>query len=283
MAPRLVCDACPSGRADAAVTVSHVIIAEDAEAAPPAARRAIIRRPGTVRRASPWWLLVAASVLVLLLVAAVMGVWWALSSETRIATYRVLGTLTAIELDVGAADVEIVGGARAVEVRRTDEFAFGRRPREERGVTGRVLRIRSRCADTVIGRCHAAYRIAVPDNVPLRVSTSSGNVRVDGLNGSARIGTGSGSVALESFCGFSLSAATSSGDVRAQSDCSPERLELRSASGDVAATVPSGRYRVEAVSDSGTVRVSGVTAAEDAAFSVEAVSASGDVSVVGGR
>jgi hypothetical protein len=263
------------------VTVSRVTVTEDAGAAPPAARRATIRRPGGARQASPWWWLVGASVVLLVLVAAVMGVWWALSSETRIATYRVLGTLTAIELDLGAADVEIVGGARAVEVRRTDEYAFGRRPREERELSGRLLRIRSRCADTVIGTCGSTYRIAIPDNVPLRVSTSSGSVGVEGLNGSARIGTGTGSIVVASFCGFSLSAASSSGDVRAAADCSPERLELRSASGDVRAEVPAGRYQVEAVTDSGTRTVTGVIAADDAAFSVEAVTADGDVTVTG--
>ena len=56
--------------------------------------------------------------LVLAGVAAVMGAWWAASRETRIATYRVIGTLSAVELDLGAAPVEIAGGAGgAVEVR----------------------------------------------------------------------------------------------------------------------------------------------------------------------
>jgi hypothetical protein len=257
-----------------------VTIAEEAEAT---TRRTTLRRRSATRRPSPWWLLVAASALVLLLVLAVMGVWWMVSSETRIATYRVLGTLTAIELELGPADVEIVGGARAVEVRRTDEFAFGRGPEESRALTGRVFRIRSRCSDPVIGTCRSAYRIAVPDNVSLRIGTSSGSVTMTGVNGSARIGTGAGSITVASFCGFSLSAASSSGDVHTAADCSPERLELRSAGGDVRADVPAGRYQVEAVSDAGTVRVDGVTIAEDATFQIEAVSAGGDVIVEGLR
>jgi Putative adhesin len=260
-----------------------VTIAEEAEAAPPAARRTTLRRRGAPRRPSPWWLLVAGSALVLVLVGAVFGVWWMVSSETRIATYRVLGTLTAIELELGPADVEIVGGARAVEVRRTDEVAFGRGPEESRELTGSVLRVGSRCSDTVIGTCRSTYRIAVPDNVPLRIGTSSGNVSMTGVNGSVRIGTGSGSITVASFCGFSLSAASSSGDVRTAADCSPERLELRSADGDVRADVPAGRYQVEAVSDAGTVSVEGVTIAEDATFQIEAVSANGDVTVEGLR
>jgi Putative adhesin len=260
-----------------------VSITEDAQDAPRVARRAALPRPGHARWASPWWWLVGGSALVLAVAALVMGAWWAASSETRIATYRVFGTLTAIELELGPADAEIVGGARVVEVRRTDEFAFGRRPREARALNGDVLRIRSRCPETVVGTCRSAYRIAVPDNVQVTVGTSSGRVAVSGLNGSARIATGSGPIAVASFCGFSLSATSSSGDVRAAADCSPERLALRSGSGDVHADVPAGRYRVEAVSDGGTVRVGGVIAADDASFQVEAISATGDVTVEGRR
>jgi hypothetical protein len=222
-------------------------------------------------------------VIVLVVVAVGMGAWWIASSETRVATYRVVGSLSAIELDVGAADVEIVGGARAAEVRRTDDYAFGRRPRESRALTGSVLRIRSRCSDTVVGTCRSAYRITVPDNVQVTAGTSSGRVAISGLNGSARIVTGSGPIAVSAFCGFALSGTSSSGDVRASSDCSPDRLELRSGSGDVRAEVPAGRYQVEAVSDTGAVSVSGVLVADDASFMVEAISATGDVTVEGRR
>jgi len=247
------------------------------------ARRPTPRLPGAARRASPWWLLVAGSGLVLLVVAAVMGAWWVASGETRITTYRVLGSLNAIELDLGEADVDIAGGARVVEVRRTDEYAFGQAPRERRAVSGGVLRIGSSCAETVVGSCRSAYRIAVPDNVQVTLRTTSGQVGVDGLNGSARIATGAGPIAVRAFCGFSLSASSSSGDVRAATDCSPDSVELRSGSGDVRADVPAGRYSVEAASGSGAVRVAGVVAADDASFRIQVVSASGDVAVVGGR
>src|SRR5262245_29051388 len=123
-----------------------------------APRRSPVRLPGRARRASPWWWLVLISALALGGAAAVMGIWWAASSETRIATYQVVGTLSAIELDLDDADVEIVGGATgAVEVRRTDEFAFGRPPEESRAVEDGVLRIESSCPDTVVGTCDASY------------------------------------------------------------------------------------------------------------------------------
>jgi hypothetical protein len=260
-----------------------VSITEDAEAAPPAARPASIHQPGTARRTSPWWWLVAASALGLVLAAGTLGAWWVASSETRIVTYRVVGTPSAIELFITAADVDIVGGAGAVEVRRTDRFAFGRGPDERRVVRDGVLRIRSSCPDTVLGTCSSAYRIAVPDNVQVTIGTSSGRVAVDGLNGSARISTGTGAIAVDAFCGFGLTATSASGDVRAATECSPDLVQLRSGSGDVRADVPAGRYQVEALSDHGSVRVRGVVVSDDASFRIEALSASGDVVVEGSR
>ncbi len=55
------------------------------------------------------------------------GGW--VSAETTVASYAVRGSVNGITLDLGAADAEIVGGGDrpAIEVRRTDRFAFGRR------------------------------------------------------------------------------------------------------------------------------------------------------------
>jgi hypothetical protein len=256
-------------------------ITEDAPAAA-TARRSPVRLPGRARRASPWWWLVAASVLVLVGVWAVLAVWWAATRETRTATFKVIGTLTAVELDVDAAPVQITGGAGgAVEVRRTEEFAYGHPPRVTRAVDRGVFKLTSRCPDTVLGTCDATYRIAVPDNVLVNVRTTSGRVQIAGLNGSARVATSSGPVAINGFCGFTLVATSATGDVSAAADCSPDRIELRSGSGDVHAVVPAGRYRVDAHNDANTQRVRNVTEADDASFTVQALSGSGDVTVEG--
>jgi putative adhesin len=254
-------------------------ITEDAPAAAPAARRSPVRLPGRARRASPWWWLVAASALLLLAVAAILCVWWATSRTTQTVTYSVRGTLTSVELDLGGAPVQITGGtAGAVQVRRTEEFAFGRRPRITRGLDGSTLTITARCPATVLSTCGASFRIAVPDNVLVNVRTSSGRVGISGLNGSARVTTGSGDVAIDGFCGFTLVVTSASGNVSGSTECSADRMELRSGSGDVRAVVPAGRYRVDAHSDAGNER-SALPSADDAAFTVQALSGSGDVTV----
>jgi Putative adhesin len=258
-------------------------VTEDA-AVRPSPRRSSLRLPGAAGRATPWGWLVGLSAALLAGVAAVLGIWWATSSETRIAEYRLIGTLSTIELDVGDADVEILGGdSGAVEVQRTEETAFGREPRERRTLQAGVVRISSRCPDTVVGTCHARYRLNVRDNLQVNIRTTSGRVRVVGLNGSTRIVTGSGAIAVDGFCGFLLSATSASGAVRGAADCSPDRIELRSSSGNVHAVVPNNRYRVDANSDGGSVRIRNLVTSDDASYAVQAISGSGDVIVDGRR
>jgi hypothetical protein len=242
-----------------------------------------VQAPSNPRSAPPrsaaWWWLVTACVLVLVAVATTLAIWWAATLETRTTPYRVLGDLAAVQLDLGDADVEIDGGAAAVDVRRVDRFAYGAPSEERRSIAGGTLTIVSRCPEQVLGSCHAAYRLTVPDNVPLEIQTTSGSVRVTGVRASIHVTTGSGSIAANGFCGFLLRASSDSGDVRAASECSADRLELRSRSGDVRVMTPSGRYQIDAQSDSGTARIRGLMNVDDAPFQIQALSTSGNVSV----
>jgi hypothetical protein len=233
------------------------------------------------RRPSSWATLVAISAVLVLVSALAFAVWWLASSERQIATYAVRGAVSSVTLDLGGADATVVGGGsgRAVQVRRTDDFAFGRRADAQRQIAGGALRLRSRCPQTVLGSCSARYLVTVPDNIPVTVRTSSGDVRFSRYRGSARIDTGTGDIAVGGYCGFALQARAETGNVQAATSCAPERMELRSRTGDVHAVVPPGRYRVDADSDGGSRRVAGLTAAEDAPFQIQALSSAGDVEV----
>jgi hypothetical protein len=236
---------------------------------------------GQARRVSPWWWLVAGCAVALVAVAIVMAVWWVRTSETRTTSYRVLGDLAGVRMDLGAADVEIDGGGSAVEVRRVEKFAFGRPVIERHRVEAGRLEITSRCPRQVLGACRPSFHVTVPDNVAVEVTTSTGTVRLTGVRASVSVQTDSGGVAASGFCGFSLRAISEAGDVNAAADCSTERLELRSRSGNVRAVVPAGRYRVDAESDAGTRRVRGVTPDDDAPYSVQTLSTTGNVTVQG--
>jgi len=231
-----------------------------------------------------WPRLVTASASVVLLVALLLGAWFLASSRERVTSYSVRGTLTAIALDLGNADAEIVGGRESpvVDVQRTDAFAFDHPARSERRVVNGTLSLRSRCPVTVLGTCSASYRLTVPNNVPVTVRTASGDVRLDGFRGSARIETGTGDVSASAFCGFVLRASAEDGDVSASASCAPNRLELRSRTGNVRAVVPPGRYRVDADTDTGRRSIQGLTMADDAPFQILALSDAGDVDLEAG-
>ncbi len=213
--------------------------------------------------------------------AAILGAWWLTSSETRIARYSVRGAVMRVSLDLASGSAVVVGGGsgRVVDVRRTDEFAFGRRPAATRAIDDGVLRLRSRCPATVLTSCDAHYQVTVPDNIPVTVRTSSGDVRFSAYRGSATIVTTTGDISVGGYCGFLLQARAESGDVSATASCAPERLLLRSRSGNVRASVPAGRYRVDADSDEGRRRVEGLVSADEAPFQIQALSGAGDVDV----
>jgi hypothetical protein len=236
------------------------------------------------RHASSWNWLVTVSAFALLTAGLVMVVWWAATNEERTGTYNVRGSVSGITLDLGEADLQIVGGGNqaALQVSHTDRFAFGHPAEAERVVQGGTLRLRSRCPAALLGSCSSSYRLRVPDNVPVRVRTTSGSVTSTGYRGSATVTTNSGDVDFDGWCGFNLQVRAEVGDVRAAASCTPQRLQLRSRQGSVDATVPPGRYRVDAETDEGTRSVRGLTTGDDAPFQIQALSTTGDVRVGSG-
>ena len=164
------------------------------------------RRPSSAPARRAWrhggaWSRPAA--LVLLAVAAALAIWWLATRETRTTSYRVLGDLAGIRLDLGDADVEIDGGAAAVEVRRVDQFAFGQPPRS-----------------TAPSPPAAHHRLALPGPGARRVSARlpadrarqraardrdrrAARCALSGVRASVQVSTGSGPISATGFCGFS--------------------------------------------------------------------------------
>jgi Putative adhesin len=207
------------------------------------------------------------------------------SSRERLVSFAVAGQLDGVSLDVGEASVDVMAGKQGstVRIERLDRFTFGHAAEVHRTVEAGRLRLRSRCPATVPHSCSVAYRVVVPDNVPVDVRTGGGNVRFHDYRGSARISTDRGNITVDGFCGFLLQARTETGDVGATSSCPPPQLSLRSTSGDVRATVPPGRYQVDAASASGSLAVRNVVETADAPVSIEVLSSTGDVLVEGRR
>jgi hypothetical protein len=232
---------------------------------------------------APWTVLVAASVALLLLVAAALAISRGLTTRTELTSYRARGEPERIVLDLGSGNAEVVGGARgAVEVRRTARYSYGHAPRERRSAADGQLRISSGCPSVLLGGCRADYRLTIPDNVPVVVRTAGGTIRLAGVRGSAELQSGAGDVDVDTFCGFSLAIETTSGHARTTASCSPQRLEMSSASGNLNATVPVGTYRIEAESEQGLREVTDLEQSSQAPFEIRMVSETGDVTVRGG-
>lgn len=231
---------------------------------------------------SPWGRLVAVCGAVVGVAAIVLVAWSVASSQQRRVVYDVQGAVAGVSLDLGDADVVVLGGGRttAVAVQHVDHYGFGHGPIAQRSVSGGVFRVRSRCPQTILHGCSVTYRVVVPDNVPLTVRTGDGSVRFDGYRGSARITTGAGDIDIDGFCGFSLQArADRGGDIDAATACPPPQLSLRTTTGAVHVHVPAARYRVDASTSGPRPRVRGVATDAGAPFAIQALSGSGAVTV----
>jgi hypothetical protein len=227
---------------------------------------------------------VTSSFALLLTGALLLGIWWLASARTTSAAYYTgPGARTGIEVNVQSGDVTIVGGSRVgVFVNRTDRSVFGHGPREQVFVRGGILHLVSTCPALVVGSCVSNYRLNVPDDVPISVRADHGNISLDGYHGSADIATDQGTISVEGYCGFVLGAASASGTVTVNAACSPERLILRSDSGNISATVPTGDYQINASSNTGNAHVYGLVNDSGAPWDLQALSNSGNVAVTSG-
>jgi hypothetical protein len=234
-------------------------------------------------RVSRWALLLASSLLVLVAAAVVLTGLWLSTIKTTSFASRLSASPLGIELRVQSGDVAVVGGSQSgVSISHSDDSVFGQGPRERRSISAGIVHISSSCPRLVVGHCWANYRLDVPDDVPISVRAESGTVHLVGYHGSADIATNGGAISVEGYCGFVLGAASASGDISVSATCSPERLTLRSDTGDVTAVVPAGSYRIQAASNGGATSVDGVSNDDGAPWAIQALSNSGSVKVTGG-
>jgi hypothetical protein len=248
-------------------------------AAAPHAEDAQVRR-GLRGRFSRWGLLVAACAILLIAALGALAVLWAVTSDRSSTSYTVGATILGIEMEVGRGSVEIIGGGREeVQVLRTDHSVYGHEPTERRALADGVLKIESSCASLVVGSCSADYRITVPESLSVTITADHGDVRLTAYRGSANVSTVDGSVSADSYCGYVLHATTRGGSIDVAALCSPDQLELRTDTGDVTASVPPGRYSVEADTNGGSVTVAGLERTDDAPWTIRALSNGGDVTV----
>lgn len=200
--------------------------------------------------------------------------------DTKVTTSTVdLGDAAQVVIDAGSSDLRIVQGdpdvvkitARITSGLRKTAFQMGRR--------GNEIKIVSGCQTWLSPGCGVQTTIALPEGLPVVVRTTTGDVRADSVTeGVLTVTSTSGDIR-----GFGLeldefSAESVSGDVSAVFAKQPFAFKAATGSGDIAATVPSGKrtYAVTATSASGDVS-SSITSDDDGQGFIRATSTSGDI------
>ncbi|MGH8880545.1 MAG: DUF4097 family beta strand repeat-containing protein [Stackebrandtia sp.] len=274
---------------------------------------------GRPRRSPMVAVIIGVAVLALL---AAAGVWtWKSFKDVR--TEQLSDSydapLTRVDLDGDAGDVTVtVTDTDAVIVDK--ELSYNEdKPKSEETVSGETLTIRAtECSGPSLGfnHCHINYRIQVPADVALDITTDSGeidtedvtadqklhadsgNIRVDDAGGEAELETDSGDIEAHGVAGgftatadsgnitadglrsTSATANADSGDIDLGFDVSPDEIKSIAESGGVTITVPEDgeSYDVDVTTDSGDQDIQ-VTSDSASDKKITAEADSGDVTI----
>jgi hypothetical protein len=193
------------------------------------------------------------------------------------------GAITRLVVDVGTGAVTI-GTAQAgqgVQVSRTLEWGFVQ-PTSDVRLDGTTLRVSGRCPAAIPlgGPCSVDVAVTIPADLPVQITTTSGDVAVTALNGPVSVITTGGAVSATDLRGADVELRSTVGDIAASFATPPSILRVDATTGDVRLTLPGAgaTYRVEGVSTVGRRSVT-VPRDDGSAHQIEVNTTIGDVTV----
>ncbi|MGN6300690.1 MAG: DUF4097 family beta strand repeat-containing protein [Angustibacter sp.] len=216
-------------------------------------------RAAPPRRGSGLTAPIVAAVVILALIVVVAGLFIATTvggrgSRHLSETYTGVRT---IDVQVSAEAIELV--ASADDTTRLDRTATWsmRAPKLTQQLDGDRLVVRSSCPFGFGLGCSGRVRIDVPSGVDVRVHSSAGAVRADGLSGALDLSTSAGSVRATNLTSSDVRASSSAGSVTVELASEPSRVTASSSAGSVTVLVPQGTasYRVSAKTSAGSENV----------------------------
>ncbi|MFJ9416930.1 DUF4097 family beta strand repeat-containing protein [Streptomyces sp. NPDC101227] len=177
--------------------------------------------------------------------------------------------ITAVRLDNGSGGVTLRGGKGGgkVSVHRSVRYHGDSRPE---GATHRV-----KDGVLVLGGCGAdcsvTYTVELPAGLPVSgdissgsvrltkvgevaVTTSSGDIELDGVAGRADVRTSDGEITGRGLSGRGITARTSNGEIDL-APTTPQNVRAETSNGAITVRVPKDRYRVSARTDNGDTHV----------------------------
>lgn len=173
--------------------------------------------------------------------------------ETEIATFDADG-LDLLDLDNSNGSVEIVGSDRD-DVRLEAHISHDiRRTRHSAEVRGDTLEVRSHCPLFPVSTwCSVDHRLAVPDDLTVRVSNGNGSVTVRDLESAVTVDTSNGRLDLAGI-GGTLEAHSSNGSVEARSLTS-DVVDARTSNGSVELAFVGTPTTVDTHTSNGSIEV----------------------------
>jgi hypothetical protein len=231
---------------------------------------------------------------VLVVVAIVLMVVNQLVKSTAKENVSLAGSITAVEIS-SSGKISLTDGP--LHITRHSQYVF-KKPGNSAKLVDGVLKVKSDCGGIRLGDCSVNYDLALPADVPVKITNTGGAVLVRASKSDVLIATKSGAVTLENSYGrvqvetksgaikgtsvssLDVAAKSESGAIDFRFAASPSAVDAETRSGAIRVSVPKSatNYNVEAASQSGRTTTE---VARDASspFKISAHSESGAVTV----
>lgn len=195
-----------------------------------------------------------------------------------------LGDLDSLSITTDNGQVEVIAGnvtsieLRAVLVESDRGDADYTVRREDTGSTERLV-IDGECDGGWLDRCSVGFRVVVPADFDVDITTDNGRIDVDGITGALDIRTDNGAIDGDDLGGATAFAQTDNGRIELSFADAPDEIDAHTDNGRIVVRVPAGEtYDVDATSDNGAVEIA-VTDADEADRRVRASSDNGAIDI----
>ena len=177
--------------------------------------------------------------------------------DSRIATSQIdVGTNANLIINATSADIEVVEGEPDL-LTITSTVTSGLRETDyQLGRKGDEIKIVSNCQTWLNPGCGVKARLEVPPGLPLRIRTTSGDIRVRAVSeGVLTVRSATGQITASGLEVDEFEATTTAGDIAATFVAQPLAFKATTKSGDVRATLPAGErtYAITTDTKSGDV------------------------------
>jgi hypothetical protein len=193
-----------------------------------------------------------------------------------------------LAIDSQTGDVRIrFGTGPQTTVRTVRQFSFGT-PVVRQGLTGGTLHLAETCDNRswllLPGTCSVDFEVTLPPDVPVTVATQTGDVQVHGSTGAVQVSAETGDLQVLDAASGSVSAHSSTGDIRVQFRSAPHTVSVRTDTGDIRIQVPDdgSTYLVRAGTGTGDLKVDDRLRNGRSASTIQAHADTGDVTVSAG-